>query len=159
MSESRVRCASGVQVSTFTMWCSAHRAGMTWNQTAAGSAALAMMRPTASGASGTLRDGMERTTYDLRSWRNLPREFCVIEYLFGDVVGECVGIIDLHHVRAGDPDSRSIPVCHRHHPQLEATLRRLSAPERAWKRCRHRHSTPESRKACEEKLNRVSAAA
>ena len=97
---------------------------------------------------------MDREVYMKRSWRNLPRDFCVIEYLFGEVVGECVGVIDLHHVRPGDPDSRHIPVCHRHHPQLEATLRRLSAPERAWKRCGHRHSTREGREACERRLNR-----
>lgn len=96
---------------------------------------------------------MDRTAYDRREWRRLPREFCTVEHLFGDAVGPCHGLIHLHHVDDADPDSRSVPVCQRHHPSLQAALRRLRSPERAWKRCPHRHPTPEGRQACERRLN------
>jgi hypothetical protein len=97
---------------------------------------------------------MDRRAYDRRAFRRLPREFCTVEYLFGEVVGPCHGLIHLHHVDETDPDSRSIPVCQRHHPSLQAALRRLRSPETAWKRCSHKHATPEGRAACERRLNR-----
>lgn len=98
---------------------------------------------------------MERTTYDKRSWRRLPREFCVIELLFGEVAGECRGLIHLHHVDDRDPDSRTVPVCLRHHPSLQACLRRLREP--LWKECPHKpgtHRYPGAKEECERRLNR-----
>jgi hypothetical protein len=102
---------------------------------------------------------MDRTVYDRRDWRRLPREFCTVEYLFGEAVGPCAGIIDRHHVTPGDPASRSISICHRHHPQLEAALRRLREPERGWKTCNHNHPYPGAKEACERRLNQSAEAA
>jgi len=107
----------------------------------------------------TLRCEMEKRVYDRRQWRSLPREFCAVEQLFGEAVGPCHGLIHLHHVDENDPDSRSVPVCQRHHPSLQAALRRLRSPETVWKRCRHHHSTAEGRAACERRLNQHLTAA
>ena len=96
---------------------------------------------------------MERTAYDKRSFRRLPRERCVVADLFGPAVGECAGYIHRHHVDPADPYSRTLEVCNGHHQRLHAALRHLEAPERAWKRCHHRHSTREGREACERRLN------
>lgn len=103
---------------------------------------------------------MERTAYDKREFRRLPRDFCVVEYLFGPVVEDCHGLIHRHHVDDLDPDSRTVPVCQRHHPQLQAALRRLRRPESEWKPCPHppgTHRYPGAREACERRLNREAA--
>ena len=79
---------------------------------------------------------MERPVYDKRSFRNLPRERCEVEYLFGVGVGPCKGHIHLHHTDPNDPDSRTIQVCNSHHQRLHAALRALLTPSRdEWKTC------------------------
>jgi hypothetical protein len=112
----------------------------------------------ASAPSGTLRDGMDKTVYDRRAFRNLPREDCTLTYLFGDAAGECGGLIHLHHVDPSDPDSRLLPVCARHHTRLHAALRALLTPsETEWKVCPHRpgtHRYPGAKEECERRLNR-----
>jgi hypothetical protein len=102
---------------------------------------------------------MERTAYDKRSFRNLPRERCVVADLFGPSVGECAGYIHRHHVDPSDPDSRTLEVCNSHHQRLHTALRALEAPERDWKRCTHFHPYPEGKAACERRLNGLSSAA
>jgi len=105
---------------------------------------------------------MERSTYDKRAFRRLPREFCTVEHLFGEAVGPCHGLIHLHHVDDSDPDSRPVPVCQRHHPSLQAALRRLRIPEKDWKSCPHppgTHRYPGAREACERRLNGLTQAA
>ncbi len=91
--------------------------------------------------------------YQTASWRGLPRSSCAIHELLGT---ECGGSIARHHVRplsaGGDPDGRTVQVCARHHPSLEALARRVWR-ERVWKTCPHHHQTRESREACERKLN------
>lgn len=99
---------------------------------------------------------MERQAYDRRSWRRLPRDYCVVADLFGPTVGECSGYIHRHHVDPEDPDSRSLTVCNSHHQRLHAALRALEAPEKGWKRCPHppgTHRYPGAREACERRLN------
>jgi hypothetical protein len=101
---------------------------------------------------------MEKTVYDKRSWRNLPRESCLIFELFGNALGECKGEIHRHHTNPLDPDSRSVEVCNSHHQYLHVALRTLtaeSAPE--WKRCPHKpgtHRYPWAKEECEQRLNR-----
>ena len=97
---------------------------------------------------------MDRRAYDKRSFRNLPRERCEVEFLFGPAIGPCKGLIHLHHTDPGDPDSRTIQVCASHHTRLHAALRVLltpSGPE--WKTCTHKHRYPEGKAACERRLN------
>lgn len=103
---------------------------------------------------------MERTAYDKRAFRNLPRERCVMEEIFG--FEDCLGSIHRHHVDPDDPDSRTIEVCNSHHQRLHAALRALRAPETAWKPCPHppgTHRYPGAKEACERKLNRHLSAA
>ena len=98
---------------------------------------------------------MEKTWYDRREFRRLPREFCLV----GEVLGlECSGLIHRHHVDPTDPASRTVPVCAHHHPKIHAVLRSLEEPPE-WKRCNHRHPTKEGREACERRLNKVDRAA
>ena len=97
---------------------------------------------------------MEKHVYDKRSFRRLPREQCAVSLLFGPMVGECRGLVHRHHVDPDDPDSRTIETCARHHTRLHAALRALTDSETGWKRCSHRHTTPEGRAACERRLNR-----
>lgn len=91
--------------------------------------------------------------YNTRSWRSLPRDYCAVSYLFGGAAGPCSGLIHHHHVDPEDPRSRTVQVCASHHPRIHAALRHLGGSERAWKRCPHRHRTPEARHACERRLN------
>jgi hypothetical protein len=103
---------------------------------------------------------MERPVYDKRSFRNLPRERCDIEHLFGPVIGPCKGLIHLHHVDPSDPDSRLLSVCASHHTRMHAALRALLTPsEPEWKRCTHVHRYPEGKAACERRLNGLNTAA
>lgn len=96
---------------------------------------------------------MEKTVYSSRTWRELPRDGpCAAEFLFGEAAGPCRGLIHRHHVRPGDPDSRSFQACASHHPMIEAFLRRLLRPRR--RRCGHFHFYPGAREACERRLNR-----
>lgn len=105
---------------------------------------------------------MDRAAYDRATWRDLPRDGqCAVAFLFGGLVGDCIGLIHRHHVDPDDPDSRSFQVCARHHPRLQAALRHLNDPAR-WKRCPHKpgvHRYPGAREACERNLNRESVAA
>lgn len=100
---------------------------------------------------------MDRPDLHTREWRELPRDGdCVAEFLFDDAAGPCVGLIHRHHVRPGDPSSRTYQACAGHHPQIEAFLRRLR--ERAdrvvgHRRCPHPHRTREARELCERRLN------
>lgn len=100
---------------------------------------------------------MEKTAYDRQDWRELPRDGeCVVSFLFGEVVGDCHGRIDRHHVDPNDPDSRSFQVCARHHPKVQAILRRLLKLPK-WRRCPHKPGTHRYRsglEACERQLNR-----
>lgn len=95
---------------------------------------------------------MEATVYNSRAWRRLPRETCRIAELFGPAAGPCHGLIDRHHVDPDDPDSRTIEVCHRHHPMLETALRNLMRAGRR-RRCPHNHRYPGARAECERRLN------
>jgi hypothetical protein len=101
---------------------------------------------------------MERPVYDKRSFRNLPRERCEVEYLFGPAIGPCKGLIHLHHTDPEDPDSRTIQVCNSHHQRLHAALRALLTPsEPVWKSCPHppgTHRYAAGKEACERKINR-----
>lgn len=99
---------------------------------------------------------MERQVYNKREWRNLPRDRCEVEYLFGAAIGPCKGMIHLHHTDPVDPDSRTIQVCNSHHQRLHAALRALLTPsEDEWKVCTHVHPYPGGKEACERKLNGV----
>lgn len=134
---------------------------MTSNRISPGCADRVTTQPTVSAAFGNPMC-MEKTVYDRRAWRNLPREFCTVEHLFGEVVGQCAGLIQLHHVDDNNPDSRAVPVCARHHPSLQAALRHLRSPEKAWKMCPHRpgtHRYPGAKEECERRLNLTSDAA
>jgi hypothetical protein len=93
---------------------------------------------------------MTRPDLHTREWRDLPRDGeCVAEFLFGEAVGPCHGLMHRHHVRPRDPESRTYLACARHHPMIEAWLRRLSRR----RRCPHNHRYPGAREACERKLN------
>lgn len=97
--------------------------------------------------------GMEKTVYDKRSFRNLPREECLVGTLLGL---ECFGLIHLHHTDPSDPDSRLVPVCAHHHPKIHALLRTIAEPSQPeWRTCNHIHRTREGREACERRLNRA----
>src|SRR5262245_51137319 len=96
---------------------------------------------------------MQKTVYDKRSFRALPREFCLVAELLGDAAGPCSGLIHRHHLDPLDEHSRTVPVCNGHHQRLHATLRGLYAPEKPWKTCTHTHRYPEGREACERRLN------
>lgn len=100
---------------------------------------------------------MEKTVYDKRSFRNLPRDRCEVEYLFGPAIGPCKGLIHLHHTNPEDPDSRTIQVCNSHHQRLHAALRALLTPsEPEWKLCPHgpgTHRYAGAREECERRLN------
>lgn len=69
---------------------------------------------------------------------------------------ECSGPVHLHHVHplsaGGDAFGRTVEVCRRHHPMLEALARRVYG-EPEWKTCPHQHRTREAREACERRLN------
>jgi len=95
---------------------------------------------------------MEHRVYNRRAWRELPRDECVVAFLFGEAVGPCSHPIDRHHVDPDDPDSRSVQVCHRHHPSLQAALRVLTRPVRR-RRCPHVHRYDHARRECEARLN------
>ena len=97
---------------------------------------------------------MDRTTYNTRRWRDLPRDYCAVSLLFGELAGPCSGLIHHHHVDPSDPDSRTVQICAGHHPRLHAVLRFLERPR--WRTCTHAHRTREGREACERRLNRVS---
>jgi hypothetical protein len=103
---------------------------------------------------------MDRTAYDKRSFRNLPREQCAVSVLLGDAAGPCRGSIHRHHVDPSDPNSRTLEVCNSHHQRLHALLRTFGAqPE--WKRCPHppgTHRYPGAREECERRLNLNTAA-
>ena len=76
------------------------------------------------------------------------------ECVFAELVpGECSGTLHWHHVHpisaGGDPDGKTVPICSRHHPQLEAVARRILR----WRSCPHVHRSPEAREACERRLN------
>ena len=100
---------------------------------------------------------MEKTVYDSREWRELPRDGdCVVSFLFGEAAGPCRGLITRHHVDPEDPSSRSFQVCIAHHNKVQTALRRLLKPPR-WKRCPHKpgtHRYEGAKEACERRLNR-----
>ena len=100
---------------------------------------------------------MEKTVYDRRKWRELPRDGeCAVAFLFAEAAGPCRGLITRHHVDPEDPESRSYQVCIAHHNRVQATLRRLLEPPK-WKRCPHKpgtHRYKEGKEACERMLNR-----
>lgn len=103
---------------------------------------------------------MERHCYDVQAWRDLPRNSCIIEVLFGAAGGACGGLIHRHHVDKTDPESRTLEVCQVHHPTVEAFLDRLMSAEQLvdtrWKSCPHKpgtHRYPGAKEECERKLN------
>ncbi len=101
---------------------------------------------------------MERTVYDKRSFRRLPRERCEVEYLLGPTAGPCAGHIHLHHADPSDPDSRLIGVCNRHHQKLHAAISKIQVREEPeWRPCPHppgTHRYPGAKESCERRLNR-----
>ena len=94
---------------------------------------------------------MERSVYNRQAWRDLPRDYCCVEFLLGPAAGACGGLIHHHHVDPTDPDSRTVQVCQRHHPKVHALLRGLSS-ERV-RRCTHNHRYDHARRECERRLN------
>jgi hypothetical protein len=93
--------------------------------------------------------------YNQSAWRARSRTgTCRVAELIG---GECRGELSLHHVYplslGGPEDGRTVLVCARHHPMLEALARRVYGAKR-WRRCPHQHRTVEARRECEERLNR-----
>jgi len=74
--------------------------------------------------------------------------------------GRCSPILDVHHIHpreegGSDDEDNLMVLCHRHHPMLEAIRRQiLKRREPEWKRCPHRHRSPEARLLCERRLNR-----
>lgn len=125
---------------------------MTLRKIWSGCVTFATTRSMASDHSENIRNGMERTAYDKRSFRNLPRERCEVEYLLGPMAGVCAGHIHLHHSDPDDPDSRLIGVCNKHHQRLHAAIRALEEKPK-WKTCNHNHPYPEGKEACERRLN------
>ncbi len=89
--------------------------------------------------------------YNTSAWRELPRDYCIVDVLLGDAAGSCAGLIHHHHVDPEDPYARTVQVCASHHPKVHALLRSLSRT----RRCPHRHPTRAGREACERRLNRV----
>ena len=95
---------------------------------------------------------MERTAYQTRAWRELPRTDCIVELLLGEAAGACHGVIHRHHVDPRNPDSRTVPVCASHHPKVHSILHTLrNAGER--RTCTHRHPYPGGREECERRMN------
>ena len=90
--------------------------------------------------------------YNQKSWRDLPRDYCIAEQLLGDAVGPCGGLIHHHHVDPDDPVSRTVQICASHHTRVHYVLRMLSSKRE--RKCPHRHVTREAREACERRLNR-----
>jgi hypothetical protein len=93
---------------------------------------------------------MDSTVYNTRSWRSLPRDYCVVSELLGDFAGPCRGLIHHHHVDPSDADSRTVQVCSGHHPKIHAVLKGLGRPRR---RCTHNHRYDHARRECERRLN------
>ena len=99
---------------------------------------------------------MDAKVYNSQEWRDLPRDGeCVVSFLFGARAGACRGLIHRHHV--DPPDERTVQICARHHPQLEAALRQLDRQPH-WRHCPHTHRSREARLVCERRLNRLAAA-
>ena len=89
--------------------------------------------------------------YNTRAWRELPRDYCIVDILLDDAAGPCRGLIHHHHVDPNDPYSRTVQVCAAHHPQLHAVLHAVGRRRRG----PHRHPTRAGREACERRLNRA----
>jgi hypothetical protein len=94
------------------------------------------------------------TPYYTKRWRELSRsEPCAIGELLGV---ECSGLIHRHHVHpliaGGDPYGTTVAVCARHHPMLEALVRRVYGLRKR-KTCKHQHRSREARESCERRLN------
>lgn len=101
---------------------------------------------------------MERSVYNAQHWRDLPRDYCSVDWLLSGVAGPCKGLIHHHHVDPTDPGSRTIQVCNAHHQKIHAVLRGLQALDR-WddlqhsRKCPHKHRYQHAREACERRLN------
>lgn len=95
---------------------------------------------------------MEHTAvYNTQAWRDLPRDYCVVELLLDDAAGPCRGLIHHHHVDPTDPDSRTVQVCAAHHPRIHALLRGVTSSR--VRRCTHNHRYDHARRECERRLN------
>ena len=92
--------------------------------------------------------------YNQKSWRDLPRDYCIAHELLGGAVGPCNGLIHHHHVQPDDPASRTVQCCQIHHNKIHAILRGLNTHPR-WRTCAHRHTSREARESCERRLNGV----
>lgn len=91
--------------------------------------------------------------YHTQVWRDLPRDECIVEFLLGDAVGPCHGLVHRHHVDPDDPFSRTYSVCNGHHQRMHTILRALDSKPK-WKHCNHTHRYPGAKEACERRLNR-----
>jgi hypothetical protein len=96
---------------------------------------------------------MERAVYNTRAWRQLPRDYCLVSELLGDLAGPCRGLIHHHHVDPADPFSRTVQVCAAHHPKIHRVLNSMKRR----RRCHHNHRYPGAREACERRLNQQAA--
>ena len=100
---------------------------------------------------------MERSVYNAQHWRDLPRDYCSVDWLLSGAAGPCKGLIHHHHVDPTDPGSRTIQVCNAHHQKIHAVLRGLRALDeydsRPWRRCTHNHPYDHARRECERRLN------
>lgn len=91
---------------------------------------------------------MGERVYNRQAWRDLPRNRCVVEHLFGAAAEPCSGVVHRHHVDPDDPFGRTVEVCAAHHPRLHAILRRLRNPGG----CPHRpgtHRYPHAKAECD----------
>lgn len=96
---------------------------------------------------------MEATAYNSAAWRALPRDHCIVERLFGPLVGPCSGSVHRHHVDPSDPASRTVPSCAGHHARLHVAIRALTRGEKGKRAgCPHRpgtHRYPHAKRECD----------
>lgn len=116
---------------------------------------------------------MNSSLYHTLAWRRLRHQVlrrdgnrCTVARLLG---GDCSGTLHVHHLQPPSQGGITLPatdqlitVCAVHHPLVEkvrrAVLDAQKPVEPVWKRCPHKHVTAESRRQCEERLNRVKVA-
>ena len=105
------------------------------------------------------------TVYETSRWRDFRSRVLAddAECAFAHLAGHCRGALHVHHVEPlaeGGPEfprntDGTLVLCAAHHAWLHAWRRR---GEPKWKRCPHHHRSLESRRQCEERLNRTAAA-
>jgi hypothetical protein len=106
---------------------------------------------------------MATKLYDSQRWRDYRSRVLAddAECAFARLAGDCSGALQVHHVEPladGGPPFPArdgvVVLCVAHHSWLHGWKRRK---KQTWKRCPHHHVTPEGRRLCERRLNRVAA--